>query len=340
MSSLNVFDADPFSAISMTAAVERVDYRPNLLGMIPGLFDPVFIRTTDVWIETQESGPALIQTTERGAPPLAKGGRSRSARSFSTLRLAQNSTIHADEIQNVRPFGRETDLMTMQQLVGERQVDMINDVELTREYHRLGAVQGILNDADGSELYNWASEFEQTIPTEVNLQLGAASPASGALRKAVTAIVRTMTRNLKGLGAGRLRISALCGDDFWDALIAHPEVRETYLNQAEASELREAVAWETFRFGGVTWINYRGTDDGTTVAVPSSKAKFFPVGVGIFKEVYAPAETMDFVNTRGRRLYSWIVRDRDRNAWVQPEVFCYPLFVCTMPQALHRARLG
>lgn len=338
MPSLDVFNSDPFTTISLTDAVEMIDYTPGLLGSIPGLFAPVPVRTTDIFIETQSTGPALIQTTERGAPPKAKGGRTRTARSFRTVRLAEQSTIYADEVQNVRPFGRETELMSVQQLVAERQRDMLADIELTREHHRLGCVQGLVTDADGSTISDWATELSQTIPTEVDLNLDAASPASGALRKAVTAIVRTMTRNLKGLGGNRVRIMCLCGDAFWDDLIAHTEVRETYLNQAEARELRESVAWETFDFGGVTWVNYRGTDDTTTVAVGTDKAKFFPSGAGIFKVAQAPGESFQFVNTRGRDLYSHIIPDRDRNAHVQVEVYSYPLYVCTMPQALHRAR--
>jgi hypothetical protein len=30
--------------------------------------------------------------------------------------------------------------------------------------------------------------------------------------------------------------------------------------------------------------------------------------------------------------------DRDRNEWADVEAYSYPLPVCTMPQALHRAR--
>jgi hypothetical protein len=43
------------------------------------------------------------------------------------------------------------------------------------ENMRLGAVQGLLADADGTTIYNWATEFGQTIPAEVDFDLDAAS---------------------------------------------------------------------------------------------------------------------------------------------------------------------
>jgi hypothetical protein len=338
MLTMDVFKQDAFSATSLTAFVDKMGYTPQFLFTMQGLFVPTPIRTTAVFIEERSNDAALIQTTPRGAPPPQKGGDLRTVRAFSTRRVAQKSRITADELQNIRAPGSETELKSLEQEVRRRQAKMQGDVDLTMENLCLGAVQGLVADADGSTIYDWAAEFSQAIPGEVDFDLDNASPAAGVLRKRCTAAVRSITRSLKGLGGNGVRVMALCGDDFWDNLIAHQEVRQTYLNYAAAATLRDPVAWEVFNFGGITWTNYRGTDDGTTVAVGAAKAKFFPVNAGIFQMAYAPAETFDFVNTLGQPRYSWIVTDKDRNAWADVEMYSYPLPVCTMPSALYQAR--
>ena len=53
-------------------------YVPDQFGQIPGLFEEVPVRTTEVWIERRGYQAALIQTTARGTPP--QTGRLRQAR--------------------------------------------------------------------------------------------------------------------------------------------------------------------------------------------------------------------------------------------------------------------
>lgn len=338
MLTMDVFRGDAFSAISMTKAVDKVGYVPSLLGSIPGLFEPAPVRTTDVMIESRAHEAALIQTSERGAPLEEQRSERRDIRSFRTTRLAKKSRLYAHELQNIRAFGSETEVQQLQADIARRQFRLRRDMELTQEHMRLGCVQGIVVDADGTTIYDWSQQFGQSIPAEIDFDLDNAAPESGVLRKKCNQVTRSILRNLKGLGGTGVSIMALCGDAFWDDLTAHPEVRETYLNTQQAADLREGNAFESFRYGGITWTNYRGTDDNSTVAINSDKARFFPVGAGIFQVAYAPAERFEFVNTEGSALYSWMVLDKDRDSWADVELFSYPLHVCTMPAALHRAR--
>lgn len=105
--------------------------------------------------------------------------------------------------------------------------------------------------------------------------------------------------------------------------------------------MREGYAnvFESFRYGGITWINYRGTDDKATVAIGTDKVKFFPVGApGVFQHVMSPGESFDYVNTPGLPYYAITVPDKDRNSFVDIEVYAYPLLVCTTPQVLLRGK--
>lgn len=134
-------------------------------------------------------------------------------------------------------------------------------------------------------------------------------------------------------------VHALAADDFYDALIGHALVRDTYLNWSAAQDARQNLAFRSFTFGGIVWHNYRGTDDNSTVAIPAGKAKFFPVGApGVFQHIRSPMESTEFVNTPGREVYYRTVPDRDRDMWVDVEAYAYPLFICTRPGLLMRAK--
>jgi hypothetical protein len=61
---------------------------------------------------------------------------------------------------------------------------------------------------------------------------------------------------------------------------------------------------------------------------------------GLYRRINGPGETMETVNTVGRSLYSMLVKDNDRNMWVQPEVYAYPLHICTRPEVLLSGRAG
>jgi hypothetical protein len=338
MLTMDVFKQDAFSATSLTAAVDKIGYVPGFLGSVPGLFDPVPVRTKAIWIEERGTDAALIQTSERGEAMPEKADGQRDARPFKTRRLAKKSRITADELFGIREFGSETELKQLMGEVALRQFLLRRDMELTIENLKLGAVQGLVTDADGTTWINWASELGQTIPAEVDFDLDNATPALGALRKKSTVAVQTITRNLKGLGGSSVRIMALCGDNFWLDLVAHPEMEKSVLATPAAMSLRDQVAWQSVFFAGITFVNYRGTDDGTTVAIGTDKAKFFPVGAGIFQWAMSPGEKFAHLGQPGEMLYSEIVTDLQRDEWADVEVKAYPLPVCTMPQALYRAR--
>ncbi|MER8124679.1 major capsid protein, partial [Acinetobacter baumannii] len=88
---------------------------------------------------------------------------------------------------------------------------------------------------------------------------------------------------------------------------------------------------------GVTWHNYRGTDDNTTVAIDPDEAKFFPVGArDVFKKAMAPAEFGPFMNTPGKDVYAINIPDRDRQAWTRGEQYSYPLYFCQRPDVLRK----
>jgi len=125
-------------------------------------------------------------------------------------------------------------------------------------------------------------------------------------------------------------------------MIKSPEIRTTYLNWTAAAALREPTAFGTFPFAGVEFINYRGTDDNSTVAIAPDEAKFFPANApGLFQVAWAPAEFMGDENRLGRPVTPLTLVDPSgRNAWARVEVYSYPLYICTHAQVLFRGRVS
>src|SRR5688572_32059032 len=210
MATMDVFKQDAFSTQSLLAAIEKMDHKPQFIGSL-GIFDDKPQRTRAVMIESRNDELALIQTSPVGAPLEQRGADKREIRTFNTVRIAKGSRIMADEIQGIRAFGSETELHQVQVEVARRMRQLQNDVELTWEFHRLGAVQGILLDADGSTLVNFYTAFDVAQPSEVALDL--ANTAAGALRPKIEAITRAIIRASKGAFTTGSSIVALCGDN-------------------------------------------------------------------------------------------------------------------------------
>lgn len=341
MANIDIFNSDAFSMTTMLAAIEKVPTIPRFIGEM-NLFAPSPSRTADFWIEGRTGTVGLIQTSARGTPPTQRKTEARDARAFKIGRLAKGDTIQAAEIQNIRAFGSETELMQVQAEVGRRMygpTGIMNDIELTWENMRLGAIQGILTDADGSVIYNYFTELGDTQAAEIDFDLDNPDPAGGVLRTKCSTVLRAMQRASKGAWVPGCYAAGLCGDGFFDDLVAHKEYRAAYLNRPGAEALTEEVAWREARFGGIRFINYQGTDDNSTVAVPTDKCKFFPVNApGVFQVAWGPGETFEVANQPGRPLFPMIIPDRDRNMFVTVELYSYPLFFCSRPAMLQRAK--
>lgn len=336
MAGMNVFNADPFSMTSLTAAFERIDYKPQLLGSL-NIFRTEPSRTRTVFVERRNGFLRLVPTTPIGAPPTQLENDKRDARPFQTVRIAKGATLYAEEIQNIRAFGSESELMQVQAEVLRRGARIMDDIELTKEHMRLGAIRGIVVDADGSSVINdWYTEFGITPPAEIDFAL---DDTTTKVRIKCHEVIRAMQRSSKGAMTAGSTVHALAGDEFYDKLITHPEVEKTYLNWQAAADLRQNAAFQAFTYGGITWHNYRGTDDNSTVAVETNKAHFFPVGASdVFQVAYAPAEFGPFVNTPGRPSYSMLLQDPSgRQAFVTAETYSYPLFICARPEVLRTA---
>lgn len=340
---LDIFRTDDFAATTMTDMVGDIDFVPTEL-MSRNWFVRKPLRTETVTFIKKDYTLELVATSERGTPEQLPGRQARSAIQIETPRLAMRDRISAREaaglLSPVLPYNVR--LENANDLVVERQGNLIDRINLTCEVHMFGALQGKVLDADGvSVVANFFDLFGIPEPAEIGLNI--AGTAVGALRQKIeNLITRPMRRALKGRWTAGTRVHAFVGDAFWGDLIGHAEIRETYLNTGEASQLRDPTAWGTFEFAGVIWENWYG-EDFAELEIGTDQARFFPVGArDTFFEFLAPGEDWEDINQLGRELYSVVSPDYRPNMheWTDVYVRKYPLYAMKAPQALLKARRG
>ena len=340
---LDIFKNDAFTVVSLTDAINEVQYRPNRIEQL-GLFEVTPVSTTSVAIERIGDALKLVPPAPRGGKGDNKANEKRKMKSLTVPHFLREWSVLADEVQNVRAFGSESELETVQSIVLAKIADNMGDLMVTDEYSRLGAVQGIVTYADDSTL-DLFSEFGVSQAAEVDFDLDNASPVEGALRKACAGIIRN-SRAAMG-GTPFEYVHAFVGDTFFDQLVSHKEVRETYKGWSEAAILRDSYvglnrgANPIFQFGGIVFENYGAvatTGDGAKIGIGALKANFFPVGArGMYKTYLAPAPYSETVNTIGRRFYAK-QEPMDFDKGVYGETQTNALHICTRPNALLRAK--
>jgi hypothetical protein len=337
---LDVFNSAPFSVIALTDAINKLKFIPGRLGEM-GLFSDHRVSTTAIAIEEKDGILSLIEPTPRGGPGKTLDKAKRTLRYLGVPHFEVDDAIMAEEVQGVRAWGTEDQLESVMAKVDERMMTLGQSMEATQEYSRIGAVKGIVTYADGTTL-NLFTEFGVSQEAEVDFDLDNANPASGALRKKAATVIRLIATNLAGVPwTGRAR--ALCGDTFFDELIAHPEVRATYDGWSEAKILREGYietngkSYGAFEFGGIIFENYRGSV-GATSFIEATKAHIFPEGVpGLFRTAYAPADYIETVNRPGQPLYMKQIR-MDNDKGIRIEVQKNNLEYVTRPKVLIKAK--
>jgi len=355
---MSLFDNDPFSLVTMTTSINKRPYVPMFLESL-GIFTPTPIRTEEAAVVIDDSGAiVVVPTTPRGSPPIEQVTKPQNIRRFTTPRIAIRDTIRASELQNIiarSALAGGSAQMMMADLVTEMayRLDGPNGglrgkQAATKERMRLGAISGLVLDADDSVLYDWPDLFDVSLPAEIAFNLDAASPAPGDLTTLIRQTFRAVLRAAKAGNLSNAGVIALCGDDFFDAFVRHPDVFTKYQFFTSSGSMASAggnmanvPAFSVFPFSDVDWINYRGSDDNATIAIESTKCKFIPRGIpGLFQEVLSPGEDFQSMNDYGLPMYSMVIPDRDRNQFVSLETYSYPMYVATRPEVLFSGRLG
>lgn len=297
----NPFHNPAFSMASMTAAINLI---PNRYGRMEELklFPAKPVRTRQIVVEEQNGVLNLLPSMPPGSPGTVGTRAKRKVRSFVIPHIPHDDVVLPEEVQGLRAFGAETEMESLAGVMARHLETMRNKHAITLEHLRMGALKGVILDADGSVIYDLYDEFEIT-PATVNFELG---NANTQVKKKCAEVLRHLEDNLKG--EYMTGIHVLCSPEFFDALTGHAKVEQAFTNWQQGVVLINDMR-AGFTFGGITFEEYRGqATDGSGTSrrfIAAGEAHAFPLGtIDTFGTYFAPADFNETANTLGQPLYA------------------------------------
>ncbi|MBQ3059601.1 MAG: major capsid protein [Desulfovibrio sp.] len=328
---MSMLNFTPFTATEMTDAVNMLPLAPMRFS---GMFESKGVRTTEVAVELKYGRITLIADSERGAPPEHLGGRGqkREVKVLSCSHLAQADTLSPEDLQNVRAFG-STELVSPASVVNDKMAVLKRNLLMTKEFHRLGAVKGIVLDADGRTVLH--DLFETFGVRQIKSQVTFPATAADNANPILTAIVDAKRKAEAAMqGNPYSHFEAIMGSNFYDMLTSHALVRKYFEDWlARRQDFGDNdYRRRGFTYGSVTFYEASEVVGGLKL-VDDNKAHLYPVGPGIWKMYYAPADWMETVNTVGLPYYARM-DEKSKGRGYDLEVQANPLTLCIYPEAL------
>lgn len=294
---------DPiFSTEELSLAITNLPTRIGnpadieLFRTIPGT-----TKTFDV--EFYSEGNILVPTTEWGGVAPKNSDGERTAESFLIPHMPLEDTVLASDVMGVRAFG-STEAETVQGKVLDKLQSMKNKVDATLAFRRSKAKQGVILDANGKPLFNYFSKFGVT-QIEVDFELGTTTTNITEKCQDVIDAVED------GLGQEMYTsIEVEVDRAFYDALTAHKNVREVFLNWSAAEEKLGHSNKTGFVFGGLKFIVNRqkaptGANSALEPIVALKTGTAYPKGTqDVFVTALAPADFNETVNTLALPYYA------------------------------------
>lgn len=307
--------------------IKEIPHVPSRIDEL-GLFVEQGMLGTKLFLDRQGYEIRLVQSTARGSAVPEGQSPTRSGVHLEAVRLSEAATILADDFLNIRQLGSNGNFENLNSWLAQRMWSPTNSIRATREYHKLGALKGEVKDANGDTITDLYSLFGFTKPTAIEFELDTATTdVRGKFAQAKRAGMAALG------GIANVRWHAFAGDNYFDKLVNHKTVRETWLNTQKANELRDDVTYDSIKLSGVTIENYQGYI-GTDKFVGDDEIIIFPVGApGLYQQHFAPADRFPFNEGLGLKEYVMPYK-KDDGTQVQFIVQSNPVTLCTRPNAL------
>ena len=304
----NPFNDPAFSVTALTAAINIL---PNRYGRLEALnlMPAKPVRQRQIVVEELNGVLNLLPTLPPGSPGTVGKRGKRNLRPFVVPHIPHDDVVLPEEVQGLRAFAEtetETEMFahleTVAGVTARHLETMRNKHAITLEHLRMGALKGVILDADGSVLVDLFDAFEIT-PQTVPFELGTAGTH---VKAKCGTVLSTIEDNLKGEFMNG--VHCLCSPEFFIALTGHAKVEKAFEHWQNGATLINDVR-RGFTYGGITFEEYRGqaTDAAGNARrfIAAGEAHAFPLGtVDTFGTYFAPADFNETVNTLGLPLYA------------------------------------
>lgn len=332
MATLDIFNNDAFSVSRLTQLIVDIPRVPTQLGD-ERLFTEAGLTTTTMMIERTGSGLTLVPSAPRGGVGQTVGRDKRKLIPIAATHLPQRDAIMADEVQGVRAEGTEAEVASVQALVVRQATKMKANLDLTLEYHRVGALKGLVLDANGVDvIYDLYSIFGMTRKT---LGFNINTPTSSVdLKQKSMDLKRAVKAALGGRSYRRVRVK--CSESWFDKFIGHDKMKAAWDRYQDGAFHRADQSSADFEFAGVVYQIYSGGTGGQGGSdfIPEDRAYAYPEGVpNMFQTWYAPGDYMSTVNRMGVPYYMSQER-MAHDKGVDLESQSNPLTINSLPEAV------
>ncbi|MFH0289521.1 major capsid protein [Vibrio owensii] len=319
-------ESEKFTVSNLTASINNVDLPPMRIAEL-GIFEERGIRTTTMSVEFKDGEIIIVPEKERGADGTHTEDRERKMFTFTAVHLPLEASIYADDIQNVRAFGSESELEQLDTLIADKHEDHRMSLDATIEYFRAGALTGKVLGAKGNTIVDLHATFGIT-PSQVTNEIDFTKPLRSQILKAKT----DSKKNQKGV-KGR-RYHALCSETYFAQLMDNEDFVKAFERSQEGAALRNDVSGGV-EWQGVVWEQYEDDINGKLI-IPEGEARLFPTDKPkLFLTRFAPANYNETVNTIGLPYYSKSEPKR-MGKGVDIESQSNVLNICTNPLAVRR----
>lgn len=291
-------DNQIFGVESLSEAINELPATPSILGDL-GIFKKDFKTTTYVSVERKENILTLVANTPRGSAGEPVKSARHAPKTFNMMHLVKDEVVRADDVQNLRTFGGQSQTMAVAELVNDKMAGMKADIDYTIEHARLGALKGKILDSDGktviADLYK---EFGLTRKS-VNWEL---SNSTTHINKLINAYKQDIAKLRRGESV--TGYVCLVSPEFMNTLITHQSVEKYYARHQDGLTYREGNTDVEFIHGGIKFIVYADEFE-SGLKLADDEGIILPTGTRqAFREYYAPADMNATVNTKALAYYA------------------------------------
>ncbi|HAS90302.1 MAG TPA: major capsid protein E [Desulfovibrio sp.] len=299
----NPFNDDAY--FGMATLTDQLNRIPCTFGRLnnSGIFKFKGINTSILIIEAKNNRIRIIPATARGGEfnHLKHGKRDLITLVVPHINVEDN--ILPEEYMNKRKFGTTNAVMSAADVMADFMFENLLSFEVTKEYMKWGALQGIIYGSDGSTVIcNFFEEFN----VEKRVMYFDLDNDDADIPEKCRELTRVTKKSMQGDVMDYVHV--FIHPTFYDKLAKHRSVVEYWKNHEKSVEHLEVDSSQCCRIQGVIFEEFEGEapgDDEEVISfIKEKKGHAIPMGTNrTFRGVWAPAGFNETVGTEGIEYY-------------------------------------
>lgn len=326
--------AEPDGTLGATLAgvIEDIPHAPSRIRDL-GIFRTGSLLGTVAAYDVTAWGVDLVQTSNRSDDTTYVESDDRNMVDFRAVHLSKSAKITEEDFRDIRALGK-AQFEAAKGLLARKARKPVLDVRTTIEWHMLGAIRGLILNANGDVITDMFAKLGQT--NRGTRYLDIANLADGEFNTICGEIVDTVADSLGGLSFSS--VHAFVNNATMRSIANLPECREAFRFQ-QSSQLRENKGYGTvFEYGGITFETYRGKVGGVDF-VSEGEIIAFPLGADNFVQDFAPANRIGEEYQIGQPEFVIPFED-PRGKFEEVEIQANPLTLNLRPHATVICNIG